>query len=284
MAGADATGASSGGGTVSVGAGWGTGAPGSGAPSSGGVPVGNGGAGGRWACTSTYLALNNEGGMPAGGPLPGAWYSVTCTDGATGVQVTRTSWITSVGPAPATPGVDPSVLALQAERSMTLPTPSIRTNPAGTSVVNLDTWLWIDPALWHAVSVTAVAGPVAATAVATPVAVIWSTGDGATVRCDGPGEAFPAVQATTASAPGCSHRYRRTSIGQWSPDGSADGAVYRLRAVVQWAVRWTSQGVAGGGPLPGLETSAWVPLRVEQVESIGILAGSPVAAARSWPR
>jgi hypothetical protein len=34
-------------------------------------------------------------------------------------------------------------------------------------------------------------------------------------------------------------------------------------------VTWSSTGAAGGGALPPLHTSANVPVRVEQVESVG---------------
>jgi len=235
-AGADATGASSGGGSVSVGASSGSGTPG--APGAGGAGAGAGpsSGGGSWTCTSTYLALNNEGGMPAGGPQPGAWYSVTCTDGRSGVQSTQTVWITSGAPTPV-PAVDPRAVALRAERSLALPAPVLRTDPGATSVVNLDTWLWIDPALWHVYVVTATAGPVSATAVARPVAVRWTTGDGAVVTCAGPGTPFlpwlPAASQTT----GCAHRYLRSSAGQGSPGGSDDRSAFPVTATVEWAAR-----------------------------------------------
>src|SRR5664280_1748914 len=146
-AGADTTGAGSGGGTVTVGAGAGRGTDGSssGGGSSAGAPSGGGSAAGSpWSCTYTYLALNNAGGFANGGPTPGAWYSVTCVDAASGVQVTQTEWITSSQPV-AVPTVDPRTVALEAESAMVLPTPVLHLNPSGTSVVDLETWLWIDP-------------------------------------------------------------------------------------------------------------------------------------------
>jgi hypothetical protein len=210
--------------------------------------------------------LNNQGGFPDGGPQPGAWYSVTCDDLSTGVQVTQTVWVTK--PPAAVPAVDPRVLALQAERSIHLPDPSIRSDPGGSSVVGLATWLWIDPAVWIDHSVTAAAGSVSATAVARPIGVTWSTGDGGTLVCGGPGTAYatwiPSIWQTTY----CSHTYSRTSIGEPSPDGDPDHGQFRLVATIEWAVSWSAVGATGGGYLPTLYTSATVPLRVVQVQSV----------------
>ncbi len=263
-AGADSSGAGSGGGSVSVGASAGSGSGGSSGTSSGG-----GGSAGAspWECTYTYLALNNEGGFPNGGPTPGAWYSVTCVDTESGTQVTQTVWITSSQPT-ATPPVNPYALAVQAENSIALPDPSIHLDPWATSVVNLATWLWVDPAIWHGESVTASAGTVTATAVARPVAVVWSTGDGGSVTCAGPGIAYEPSEPATWQTTDCSHVYTDSSAGQPSPDGNPDDGAFTVTATVVWSVSWTSTGVAGGGALPTLYTTSSVPLRVVQVESV----------------
>jgi hypothetical protein len=279
-AGADSTGAGSGGGAVSVGAGSGVGLPGSGGSTSGGAQGGGSSGTSPWICTYTYLTINNEGGFPDGGPQPGAWYSVTCDDASSGAQVTQTVWITGSQPVTA-PTVDPRALALEAENSMELPRPALRTDPPGTSVVGLATWFWIDPTLWHSVSVTATAGSVSATAVATPVDIRWATGDGATLVCSGPGVPYApwipaAVQAST-----CAYTYRRTSIGQPSPDGDADHAAFVVTASVDWVVSWNSTGVAGGGPLPSLVTSDSSPLRVAQIESVNAVPGGWTAPLAS---
>jgi hypothetical protein len=192
---------------------------------------------------------------------------VTCVDLTTGVQTTETVWITHGGSAP-TPGVDPYALAVRAERTMVLPQPVISTDPAATTVVNLATWLWVQPSLWHTRSETVSADGVTATAVATPVAVEWSTGDGGSIRCPGPGAVYepslpPAAQSTT-----CSHRYLRSSIGEPSPDGRPDDAAFPLTATVEWSVSWSSVGAPGGGSLPPLTTSSTTSIRVEQIESI----------------
>jgi|GEM_PF-761084 len=278
--GADSTGAGAGGGTVSVGAGSGGGTPGGGSTGPTGGPTGTGsGAPSPWSCTYTYLALNNEGGFPPGGTLPGAWYSVTCVDAATAVQVTQTVWVTGAAPAP-TPQVDPRALALAAENSMQLPRPTLRMNPSGTSVVDLGTWLWIDPSIWHDASVTATAGPVSATAVATPVSVRWITGDGGEVVCQGPGTAYALWLPASAQSTPCAYDYLRTSVGQPTLDGNPDHATYVVSATVDWAVSWTSTGVEGGGTLPTLLTSDAALLRVVQVESVN---AAPAASVLRLP-
>jgi hypothetical protein len=260
------------GGTVSVGASTG----GSSGPTAG-EPAGQGGSGGGngsgaspWTCTYTKLVLNDEGGIAPGGPTPGSWYSVTCNDGLTGATVTQTEWIPNqTAPAtPATPAVDPRALALQAEQSLELPSPTLHSNPSRASVVNLPTWLWVDGAIWHSYSVTASAGPVSATAVATPVSVTWTLGDGAVVSCGGPGAPFDPGKLATQQTTSCAHTYRISSAGQPAADGDSGGGSFVVVATVSWSIGWSAQGAPGGGSLPALSTSSSTRLRVEQVESI----------------
>jgi hypothetical protein len=281
-AGADpgSAGAGSGGGTVSVGAGSGSGSGGSPGGSGGGSSTGGGSGGSPWTCTYTYLALNNAGGFPNGGPIPGAWYSVTCDDIATQAQVTQTVWITGGQTAPV-PQVDPRVLALQARNSIALPAPVVEVNPSASSVVGLATWLWVDPSLWHDYSVTASAGAVSATAVARPVGVSWSTGDGGSEVCGGPGDAYVPWLPSLEQQTYCSHQFTRTSIGQPSPDGDPDHGQFVITATVEWAVSWSAVGAAGGGALPTLYTTGTTGLRVVQIESLNAVPSfrSPTASA-----
>lgn len=298
-----ATGGSDGpGGTVTVGVGdGGSVGPGSG-PSPGGVagtggsPGGVGGAsaggGSGWVCTSTKLLLNDLGGTPPGGPTPGSWYSVTCTNQSTGGQVTQTEWIPNQTPGPAptvapAPVANPYAVALQAERTMVLPRPTLRFNPSGASVVNLPTWLWIDAGLWHPYTVTATIGTVSATAVATPTMVAWSMGDGHTVTCAGPGTAFDNSRPSSVQRTACSYAYMVSSAGQPSPDGDPNHGSFTVRSTVSWSVTWTAQGAPGGGVLPGLTTSATALLPVAQVESVNAdgsaLSSTPVGQREALP-
>jgi len=260
-----ATGSDNGDGTVTVGVS--DGGSTNGEP---GTQFGGGGGSGAaspWTCTSTSLLLNDEGGFAPGGPTPGGWYSVTCIDSVTGASTTQTEWITSQAPTTA-PAVDPRAVALQAENSLRLPGPSLHFNPSAASVVNLPTWLWIDPSVWHTYAVTASVGTVSATAVATPEAVTWQMGDGHAVTCDGPGRAFDLSLPAQMQATSCHYTYRTSSLGQLSADGNADDAAYLVRATIVWTVSWSAVGAAGEGTLPSLTTSAATPVRVVQVESV----------------
>ena len=265
------------GGTVSVGAGSGSSSGGSpGVPGS----VGQGGGASPWTCTYTLLTLNNQTQVP-GGPTPGAWYSVTCVDSATGAQTTQTEWIPDQATAGAPP-VDPYSLALQAEKSIVLPAPVIETNPV-TSVVNLATWLWIAPSTWHAYQVTASAGPVSATASAVPTSVTWSMGDGGSVTCAGPGVPYQPALASSAQTTDCSYRYSVSSAGQPSADGDPNDGAFRVTATISWSVSWSAEGAAGGGGLPSLSTSSSASLRVEQVESLETSLMIPDRSHRPQP-
>jgi hypothetical protein len=167
--------------------------------------------------------------------------------------------------------VDPRTLALQAEQSMTLPAPVISSDPSGTSVVGLSTWLWVDPSIWTARSVTAAAGSVSATAVARPIGVTWTTGDGTVVTCGGPGVAYDPDQPSAWQSTYCSHVYSSTSLGQPSPDGDPDDGRYPVTATIEWSVSWSAVGAVGGGSLPTLYTTTATSLRVMQVESLNTI-------------
>jgi hypothetical protein len=265
------------GGSVTVGASDGgstNGAPG------GSTGDGAGGAGSPWLCVSTSLTLNDGPGFAPGGPTPGGWYSVTCTDQSTGATTTQTEWIANGSPT-VTAGVDPSAVARRAENSLRLPTPVTNFNPSVLSVVNLATWLWIDADIWHPYSVTASVGSVSATAVATPSFVTWSTGDGGVVTCDGPGTPFDPAQTAAQQSTQCSHTYTVSSAGQPSPDVNGNDDAFVVVATIHWSVSWSATGDVGGGALPSLSTSTSSTVRVEQVESVN---SGPTDASVGNPR
>ena len=144
-----------GGGKVTVGA---SGSGSGGGSQGGGAGGGGGGTGASpWQCIYTKLVLNDEGGIAPGGPTPGSWYSVTCTDQATGAVRTETEWIPDATAQPILQSAPSRSLSRRRTRSG-LPPPTGYTNPAGISVVNLPTWLWIDASIWHSFSVTATVG------------------------------------------------------------------------------------------------------------------------------
>ncbi len=145
-------------------------------------------------------------------------------------------------------------------------------NPSGTSVVNLPTWLAIDPAIWHSYQATATVSGVTATAVATPQSVLWTMGDGGVVECGGPGVLYDPDLPADGQATSCSYTYAHSSDGQPSSDGDPNDGAFTVSARVTWNVTWSSVGAPGGGALPSLQTEATMSVRVEQVESIGVPA------------
>lgn len=256
------------GGSVTVGASTGSSSGGSsGAPVPGGPGSSGGGNGTAPVCIDTVLELNNELGPPPGASLPGSWYSITCYYHS-GASTTHTRWISTGKPPTAAPPVAPYAVALRAERSLHLPSPSISFNPSAWAVVNLPTWLWVDAAIWHPYAVSASVGTVTATAVATPVSVQWTMGDGSVLSCAGPGTVYQPALAPSAQSTGCSYVFPTSSAGQPSTDGNPNDGAYTVTAAIVWEVSWTSRGAAGGGALPSLETTSTAPLRVLQIESV----------------
>jgi hypothetical protein len=177
-------------------------------------------------------------------------------------------WL-SASPQPAVAPVGPNALLAQALRSLVLPAPQIHLNPARFSVVNLATWLWVEPQVWHPMSATASAGSISATAIATPHDVVWEMGDGSSVVCAGPGDPYQANRPAGQQQTYCSYAFRQPSIGQPSNTGDPNDGAFPVTATVTWTITWFAVGAPGGGTLPSLYTTSTVPVRVEQVESIG---------------
>jgi hypothetical protein len=259
------TSASDGGNTVKVGATNATSTPAA-PPHPGGGTV-NGSAS---KCTYTPMPAKTAATFGPGGPTPGGWYFVSCPGRTLTIYNGALSWFPSgsSGPAGNVP-VPPSALAQQAFDSLTLPAPAIVLNPASFSVVNLPSWLWVDPESWHTFRATATAGGVSATAIAFPVEVSWSMGDGHTVVCDGPGTPYRPAISPEAQSTTCSYTYLTSSSGLPSPDGNSNDDAFKVTATITWTVTWTATGAPGGGGLPPLHTSSTVPVRVEQVEAVG---------------
>jgi hypothetical protein len=151
-------------------------------------------------------------------------------------------------------------LAQRARSQLRLPSPRIVSNPAGTQLVNLPMWLWLDRDNWGAQSATASVPGVSVTAVATPTSVSWSMGDGTDLTCTGPGTPFPAGGDPTASSPDCGHTYHRSSA-------NAPGQQFPATATVHWTVTWSGAGASG--TFPDMTTSAAAPFRVAEAQALG---------------
>ena len=208
-----------------------------------------------YGCTFTPVSPADEQLLGVGGPEPGEWESETCA-GPGVIDPLPAVWVVLGNPqAP----VDPAALAGQAAAQLPLPSPSIEmAPPAGSEqLVNLATWLWVNPSAWHPYSATAAAGPVSATATATPVKVVWDMGDGASVTCAGPGAPYdPADPNATTD---CSYRWAQSSAGQ-------PGGAYQVTATIYFDVTWQAVGAAGGGDL-GLVPGPAAHLSVQVAES-----------------
>jgi len=260
----NSTSASDGGNTVKVGASSATSEPGRGVHHGGGKSGSTGP-----SCTYTPLPAQNAATFGPGGSTPGSWYFVKCSGKTLTIYNGALSWIPSTPPTQDELAVTPNALALKAADSLSLPPPVIDLNPSLFSVVNLSTWLWIDPQNWHSFRATATAGGVSATAVAAPQSVSWSMGDGNTVVCDGPGTPFLPTISSDLQKTNCSYTYRASSAGQRSSDGESNDGAFRVSATITWVVNWSATGAAGGGALTPLHTTSTVSVRVEQIESVG---------------
>jgi hypothetical protein len=128
-------------------------------------------------------------------------------------------------------------------------------------IVNLESWLWIDPAAWRAQSAEARSGWVTVRADAVPRRVVWDMGDGGRVACRGPGVAYDVGRPAESQSTDCSYTYRRASAGR--PDDR-----YAVTATVEWGVQWSASGVDGGGALPTMTTSSQARVRVAELQAL----------------
>ncbi len=198
----------------------------------------------------------------AQGPAPGgAWYVYQCSgQGQRDALYRAPVWIPD-GQAPgAAPLPSPEELAQQAWSQLRLPSPVIGSSPAGTQLVQLPTWLWLNRAMWRPQSATASVPGVSVTATATPTSVSWVMGDGSTVSCAGTGTPFPAHGDPRAASPDCGHTYQRSSA-------SAPGERFPAMATVSWRITWSGAGASG--TFPDLTTSATASFRVAEAQALG---------------
>jgi len=191
----------------------------------------------------------------------GAWYVYQCSGpGGRDALFRSPVWIPD-GQAPGAVALpSPEELAEQARSQLRLPSPVIASSPAGTQLVRLPTWLWVDRAVWQPRSATASVPGVSVTATATPTSVSWSMGDGATVTCAGPGTPFPAGGDPEAASPDCGYTFHRSSA-------SAAGERFPATATVRWRVTWSGAGASG--TFPDMTTSAGASFRVAEAQALG---------------
>jgi hypothetical protein len=190
--------------------------------------------------------------VPYGQPTPDqstwSWYIVSCP------QDDGYQFLALVYPSPAA-APTPGEVGQLAVSELDLAAPIVSMAPSGgKAIVNLESWLWIDPADWTPITKSATADGITATATATPVSVVWDMGDGNQVTCNGPGVAYNTNIPDQDESTNCGYTYQETSAN--GPDQQ-----FTITTAIEYDVTWTSVGVAGGGDLgdiPGPSTTTAV--------------------------
>jgi hypothetical protein len=205
-----------------------------------------------------YKAASPEFAAAFGEPTPpAAWYEGWCGDTTNGEAIVVRMRIFAAAPGQ-------TLLVDEAVRQLNLRAPTIHLNPPppAAQLVHLPTWLWVDAPAWSARSATASVPGLSVTATATPVTMVWSTGDGATVTCQGPGTPWRPGNDPAAPSPDCGHTY----------DSPSTPGSYTLRATVTWSVAWAG-GVLTGNE-PALTSTATTDVRVQQSAVVNAQAGA----------
>lgn len=158
------------------------------------------------------------------------------------------------GARPIWSGEEPPSLAEQAQEAIgniDLGTSKVGISPAARTLVNLDTWYWLDGGMPETATGSSAFGLVA---IATFQGFRVTTGDGSTVTC-------PYVTTEQQAKTSCTHTYRRSSGGR----------DYTVSAVATYGLRFEINGRAitniPGAPatLDGPVTSS--PLEVAEVQT-----------------
>jgi len=156
----------------------------------------------------------------------------------------------------------PTALRDEALGRLNLPVPAPLMNPAAEQIVNMATWLWIDPAAWIKQYASASVPGVTAWVSATPETVIWNTGDGNTIWC-GAGTPYDVSRPAADQSTACSHTYTASSAGQ-------PGGVFAASVTVRWRLWWSIVGAAGGGPLGTIDRTTALSTPVAEVQSLNV--------------
>jgi hypothetical protein len=145
-------------------------------------------------------------------------------------------WVPT-GQAPPQPPVPPEILMAIARQVMDdmVQMPTVSFNPAQRAIVQLETWMWFDPAAWEPISVTASGGGNSVRVTATPDRVGVSGVPGSTeTACTGGGRPYGGGGGTD-----CSLTFDRSSGGQ-------PGQQWHFQVSLTWNV--IAEGAALAGP------------------------------------
>ena len=175
----------------------------------------------------------------------GLWYQVTCASSVpteeylADIAAHPGVYVMPGQPAPAVEeGIDPAVLAQAAVEHMQLPTGTIRwkirSAGSGATVVNVDTWIWVQDAATR-VEVTASVPGVSSTVQATLASMALSARGADPDPLPDLGTAYTAEATATT----CSILFTRSSAGQPVQAGQTQ-PTFTLTASATWAATWTS--------------------------------------------
>jgi hypothetical protein len=179
---------------------------------------------------------------------PGRWYIGTCGYPPSPVLTKFRIFGGNVLP-------NPADLAADAVNQLHLPLPAIRVNPAppAAQLVFLPTWMWLDGSSWGSRSATASVPGLSVTATAKPAKLLFSTGDGSSVSCPGPGTAWTTDKDPNAASPDCGHTYQKP--------GS-----FTVTATVTWQISWAGGGQTG--TVPDLTTTSTLTINVTDSQAL----------------
>lgn len=191
---------------------------------------------------------------PLGGDelVEDAYYWLVCTD-ASGEQVVARIFQYVPGQS----AITPEELARRAREQLAIRYPEPRTSPAISidQIVGIETWMWIDAAVWQPVTSTAAIPGLSISATATPQRVTWQMGDGATVVCEGPGTPYDDSREFSEQSSDCTHTYQRRGA-------------HTASATVEWSVEWRASD-GSGGPLASASRTTQFPMTVIERQAIG---------------
>ena len=169
-----------------------------------------------------------------------------------------------VGGEPPAPLIDGQTLARAAWDAVTIPQPSVETNPkvttgdgvSGATVVGLDTWVWATGETPARVMATATAGAVTATVTAVSDGLNLSAPDSAP-DCHGFG--IPWTQGAAEGSSNCTVEFTRSSahLGGTTP----------LTVSVGYDVAWTATD-GTSGTLDPVTTTSTTDLPVAEIQTI----------------
>jgi hypothetical protein len=232
--------------------------------------------------------------LPTAPTEAGAWYARYCGDsapaagcppwstpsGCLGVPSDRwgfggVSWWSPAEAFGMGAPVDISEVAADAYKFLPIPKTSAGLNPPGTAgvpaLVNLETWLWIDPGAWapQYSEVEVCCPSVVVRVAAEPRAVAFDMGDGSAVRCPGGGVPYDPTRPAAGQHTDCSYTYARSSAAQVARR-------FMVTAAVEWTASWSVSGAAppGGGALPPTSQAGNpTPVRVAEIQTLNTNAG-----------